>query len=68
MPRPWRWTALGYYHAVYMASQFAVLAYFWATARARVRAVGASALLSRRLLAAVACLMAFAALLYKDYN
>lgn len=68
MPRPWRWTALGYYHALYMASQFAVLAYFCAAARQRVRTVGASALLSRRLLAATTCLLAFVALLYKDYN
>ena len=43
MPRPWRWNALGYYHAVYMASQFTLLAYFCAAARTRMRAAGASA-------------------------
>jgi hypothetical protein len=67
MPRPWRWNALGYYHAVYMASQFTLLAYFCGAAGTRLRAAGASALLSRRLVAASALLLVFAALLYKDY-
>ena len=67
MPRPWRWNALGYYHALYMASQFTLLAYFCGAAGTRVRAAGASVLLTRRLLAAAALLLAFAALLYKDY-
>ena len=67
MPRPWRWNVLGYYHAAYMASQFTLLAYVCAAAAARLRAEGASALLTRRLLAVAALLLAFAALLYKDY-
>lgn len=67
MPRPWRWNALGYYHALYMASQFTLLAYFCGAAGTRLRDRGSSALFSRRLLAAAALLLAFAALLYKDY-
>ncbi len=67
MPRPWRWNALGYYHALYMASQFTLLAYFCGAAAMRVRTAGPSALLTRRLLGASALLLAFAALLYKDY-
>ncbi len=67
MPRPWRWTALGYYHALYMAGQFTVLAYACGAAAGRVRKHGPGALLTRRLLAASALLLAFAALLYKDY-
>ena len=67
MPRPWRWNALGYYHAVYMAGQLTLLAYFCGAAGARLRDAGASALLTRRLLAVAALLTAFAVLLYKDY-
>ncbi len=67
MPRPWRWNALGYYHALYMAAQFTVLAYFAAAAAAHARANGLAALCTRRLLAVAALLGAFAALLYKDY-
>lgn len=67
MPQPWRWNALGYYHALYMASQFTLLAYAVSAARTRVRDEGSSALLTHRLLAAAALLVAFAALLYKDY-
>lgn len=67
MPRPWRWNALGYYHAAYMASQFTLLAYFCGAAGARLRDEGAGALLTRRLCAASMLLLAFAALLYKDY-
>lgn len=67
MPRPWRWNALGYYHALYMAGQFMLLAYFCGVAGTRLRAEGASALLTRRLLAAAVLLAGFAVLLYKDY-
>ena len=37
MPRPWRWNVLGYYHAVYMASQFTLLAYFCGAGGTRLR-------------------------------
>jgi hypothetical protein len=67
MPRPWRWNALGYYHALYMAGQFTLLAYACAAAATRMRDQGSSALLTHRLFAASALLLAFAALLYKDY-
>ena len=67
MPRPWRWNALGYYHAVYMAGQFTLLAYFCSAAGTRLRNEGSSALLTRRLLAVAALLTAFGVLLYKDY-
>lgn len=67
MPRPWRWNAMGYYHAVYMAGQITALAYFCIAAAARVRHQGPRAVLTGRLLAVVALLGAFAALLYKDY-
>ena len=67
MPRPWRWNAMGYYHALYMAGQLTALAYFCIAAGARLRRQGARALLTGRLLAVVALLGAFAALLYKDY-
>jgi hypothetical protein len=67
MPRPWRWTALGYYHALYMAGQFTVLAYACGAAAGRLRDQGAGALLTRPFLAVSALLLAFAALLYKDY-
>lgn len=67
MPRAWRWNVLGYYHALYMASQFTLLAYFCAAAGTRIRDHGAGVVLTRRLLAASGLLLAFAALLYKDY-
>ena len=68
MPRPWRWNALGYYHAVYMAGQFTLLAYFCGAAGTRLRDAGAVALVTRRLLAVAALLAAFGLLLYKDYD
>jgi hypothetical protein len=37
MPRPWRWNALGFYHAVYMAGQFTLPAYFCGAAGTRLR-------------------------------
>ncbi len=67
MPRPWQWNALGYYHALYMAAQCVLLAYVCGAAAARVRRAGAQALLTRRLLAASAALLCWAALLYTDY-
>ncbi len=67
MPRPWRWNFFGYYHALYMACQCVYLAYVCAAAAARVRAEGAEALVTRRLLAAAVCLLSWAALLYTDY-
>ncbi len=67
MPRPWRWNALGYYHALYMAGQATQVCYFGGAAARRVRAVGVRALLTRRLAAAAGLLFGWAALLYKDY-
>jgi hypothetical protein len=67
MPRPWRWNALGYYHAVYMAGQFTLLTYFCGAAVTHLRDEGSSALLTRRVLAVAALLTAFGVLLYKDY-
>ncbi len=67
MPRPWHWNALGYYHALYMASQCVYLAYVCGAAVAHARQTGARTLLTRRLLAAVALLLGWAALLLTDY-
>ena len=67
MPRPWRWNAMGYYHALYMAGQFTILAYFGGAASARARDRGSCALLTRELLAAGSLIIVFAALVYKDY-
>jgi hypothetical protein len=67
MPRPWRWNFFGYYHALYMACQCVYLAYVCAAASTYARHNGASALLTKRLLAATACLLSWAALLYTDY-
>jgi len=67
MPRPWRWNTLGYYHALYMASNATLVAYFCAAAAARARANGLRVLFTRRLAAALVCFAAWAALLYKDY-
>ncbi len=67
MPRPWRWNTLGYYHALYMASNASLVAYFCAVAAIRARANGLRVLFTRRLAAAMVCFAAWAALLYKDY-
>ena len=67
MPRPWRWNFFGYYHALYMTCQCVYLAYVCAAATAQVRDAGAGALLTKRLFAAAACLLSWAALLYTDY-
>jgi hypothetical protein len=67
MPRPWRWNALGYSHAVYMAGQLTLLAYFCGAAGTRLRDEGSRALVTRRLLAVAVLLTAFGVLLYKDY-
>lgn len=67
MPRPWRWTMLGYYHALYMATQFVALAYFIGTAVDRVRRNGVRVLLTRPLAGVLGAIVSFSAILYKDY-
>ncbi len=67
MPRPWRWTALGYYHALYMATQFVALAYFIGTAYGRARRDGPRVLFARPLLGCLSMIVSFCAVLFKDY-
>jgi hypothetical protein len=67
MTKPWRWNLLGYYHFIYMATQFAyMLLYFWLLAgRAAEGEIDRS---QKRDLAIIAgCLVLFGVLLATDY-
>ena len=68
MPKPWRWTWLGYYHMLYMGSQFTyMLFYFIALYHAWQKGQVTAA--QKRDLAAIAGMIAlFAGLLQYDYS
>lgn len=68
MPRPWRWNLLGYYHFVYMATQFSyMLLYFTQLAGRRAKGGPLTADQKRDLALIAASLGAFGLLLYTDY-
>ena len=68
MPRPWRWNLLGYYHFIYMATQFSyMLLYLTQLAGRRARGRRLTPDQKRDLGLIAASLAAFGLLLYTDY-
>lgn len=67
MTRPWRWNALGYYHFIYMSTQFSYMAlYFWLLA-ARLPKGDLDGEQKRDLAIVLASLALFGVLLATDY-
>ena len=67
MTRPWRWNWLGYYHFIYMSTQFAyMLLYAWLFAE-HVGENEVSASQKRDLAIIAGCLVLFGGLLATDY-
>ena len=68
MPKPWRWNLLGYYHFIYMATQFSyMLLYFTQLAARRAKGRPLTPDQKRDLALIAASLAAFGLLLYTDY-
>jgi hypothetical protein len=68
MTRPWRWNWLGYYHFVYMSTQFAyMILYFWLLA-GRFAKGKINAAQKRDLAIIAGCLALFGVLLATDYK
>ena len=68
MTRPWRWNALGYYHFIYMATQFTYMLLYTLQITGRWRAGGISSTQKRDLGIIAALMAAFAVLLATDYQ
>ncbi len=67
MPKPWRWNLLGYYHFIYMATQFSYML-LYLTQLAGRWAKGEITDKQKRDLALIAsCMAAFGVVLYTDY-
>ena len=67
MPKPWRWNLLGYYHFVYMATQFSYMLLYLTQLGGRWPQGEVGPDEKRDLALIGANLAAFAALLYTDY-
>lgn len=67
MPRPYRWTGMGYYHAAFMFAELSVICYFLAHTLWKLRTEGLSAISPRRVGLIVLGLSLFCDLLMRDY-
>jgi hypothetical protein len=68
MPTPWKWTWLGYYHMLYMGSQFAYMFFYFITV-AQVWPAGKVTPRQKRELAVICgLLLLFGAILQLDYS
>lgn len=68
MTKPWRWNLLGYYHFVYMATQFSYMLLYFTQLAGRVRREGLTGEQKRDLAIIAANLVAFGVLLQTDYQ
>jgi|SwirhisoilCB2_FD_contig_61_2361164_length_794_multi_4_in_0_out_0_1 hypothetical protein len=68
MPEPWHWTWLGYYHMLYMASQFSFMIFYFQALYQAWRAGKVSARQKRDLAAIAGMILLFAVLLQLDYS
>ncbi len=66
MPKPWRWTALGYEHALHMAGEVSFLSLYFTKAISRLR--HRQAVDKRELGLAVAGVATFVIMLFLDYQ
>ncbi|GAC1436480.1 MAG: hypothetical protein NVSMB65_10530 [Chloroflexota bacterium] len=67
MPRPYAWTAMGYYHAAFMFAELTLIAYFLAHTLWKLRTEGLAGVSSRRVGLILLGLGLFADLLMRDY-
>ena len=67
MPRPWRWNLLGYYHFVYMSTQFSYMLLFLTQLLTHLPEEEMTDELKKDLALIGANLVAFGLLLYTDY-
>lgn len=67
MPAPWRWNLLGYYHFVYMATQFSYMLLYFSQLVGRLPKEGITGEQKRDVALIAANLAAFGLLLYTDY-
>lgn len=67
MPKPWRWNLLGYYHFVYMSTQFSYMLLYFTQLVGRLREEGLNDEQKRDLAIIGAGLGAFGLLLVTDY-
>lgn len=66
MPKPWRWTALGYEHALHMSGEVSFLSLYFTKAIGRLRRK--QAVDKRELGLAVAGVVGFLTMLFLDYQ
>ncbi len=67
MTRPWRWNLLGYYHFIYMATQFSYMALYFRLLASHFRKGEVDAEQKRDLAIILGCLGLFGLLLATDY-
>jgi hypothetical protein len=67
MTRPWRWNLLGYYHFIYMATQFSYMALYFRLLAGRFAKGEVDSEQKRDLAIIVGCLGLFGLLLATDY-
>jgi hypothetical protein len=67
MPQPWRWNLLGYYHFVFMSTQFGFMLLYLTQLAGRWRKGEVTPEQKRDLAIIAASMLAFGALLYTDY-
>jgi hypothetical protein len=67
MTKPWKWNLLGYYHFVYMSTQFSYMLLFFTQLIGHWRKGGVDDEQKRDIALIAACLGLFGLLLYTDY-
>jgi hypothetical protein len=68
MPQPWKWTWLGYYHMLYMGSQFAFMCFYFIALYQAWQAGKVTPAQKRHLAAMAGMILLFAVLLQFDYS
>ena len=67
MTKPWEWTPLGYYHALFMCAEISFVLFFWGQL-ALIAKENPRAILSYRVALMFACGALFLRLLFADYG
>lgn len=68
MPAPWKWTWLGYYHMLYMGSQFSFMVFYFIALYQAWQAGQVTAAQKRHLALIAGMILLFAVLLQFDYS
>jgi hypothetical protein len=67
MPRPYRWTGMGYYHATFMFAELTLIVYFLAHTLWKLRTEGIGSISPRRVGLVLLGISLFCDLLMRDY-